>query len=210
MVLSKKLVTKAEAENKELGGYISVLYKLGVCGVIRYDLKAICKFLKDNKVTFGINGRGIIWLNSLSDPLKQLFKKNMKINWTSVLKSAEVWGKRLLLVVISGLALWLIVFVTVGNPNSFGDTKKEVKAIQVKQDSIYNDIKFLTERQFVIEQNQIRFQQSIDANNQYISDYNKELIKLKKAYNEKILSIDTYNINDLDSFFANRYKQYYK
>ena len=93
-----------------------------------------------------------------------------------------------------------------------GDTKQTLsdnKHIEEKIDSVkvYNE--FISEKIVEIEQNQEIFNEIITKNNELINENNKELSKLKRAYNDKIKTVSNYNVAQLDSFFAKRYKEYY-
>jgi hypothetical protein len=93
-----------------------------------------------------------------------------------------------------------------------GDTKQtysDNKHIEEKIDSVkvYNE--FISEKIVELEQNQEVFNEIITKNNELINENNKELSKLKRAYNDKIKTVSNYNVAQLDSFFAKRYKEYY-
>lgn len=95
------------------------------------------------------------------------------------------------------------------NPSEIKQTLKDNKKIESKVDSLKMDNKFIVERMYELEKRQTMFFDLINQNNDLIKENNKELQKLKKIYNEKINSISGYNVSQLDSFFANRYKEYY-
>ena len=93
-----------------------------------------------------------------------------------------------------------------------GDTKQTLsdnKKIEEKIDSVkvYNE--FISEKVVQLEQNQEIFNDIINKNNELITQNNKELGKLKRAYNDKIKTIGNYNVAQLDSFFSKRYKESY-
>jgi hypothetical protein len=87
-----------------------------------------------------------------------------------------------------------------------GDNKK----IEQKIDAIKSDNDLIMQRIDEFEKNQTVFFDLIDKNNFLIEQNNKELIKLKKAYNDKINNVNGYSVSQLDSFFRNRYKDYYE
>lgn len=133
-----------------------------------------------------------------------------KITFQELLRRVEFWGKRLMAAVLAGVILYLIIWIFEGNPKEWNNSKNDIKAIQLKVDSVRGNLDFLTTRQYKIEEGQLKIQQELEENNRLTSEYNKQLLQLKKAYNEKIRSVDNFSINDLDSFFTNRYRKYYK
>lgn len=93
------------------------------------------------------------------------------------------------------------------------DFKKVIidnKKIEDKIDGIKSDNDLIMQKMRELEENQTVFFDLIDKNNTLIEQNNKELIKLKKAYNDKINNVNGYSVSQLDSFFRNRYKDYYE
>lgn len=97
-----------------------------------------------------------------------------------------------------------------------GPTSKEVKSalksnksIDLKVDSLKQDNQFIVERMYELEKKQTLFFDLINQNNVLIKENNKELVRLKRIYNEKINSINGYNVSQLDSFFTSKYKDFY-
>lgn len=81
--LDNKLVEKAFDKDKKLGGFVKVLFKFGICGVIEYDIKKIVSFLKRNKVSFGYNEK-TIWIDTLEKTIKNMYEKN---NLSGIIKT---------------------------------------------------------------------------------------------------------------------------
>jgi hypothetical protein len=119
--------------------------------------------------------------------MKQIIEKN----WQTILK------------ICAGVFLlyWMIFILT---PSI--NTSSEIKA---KIDSLNVNIKNL-------EKTQNSLQTKIDDFNQEIIKIDDKIIEIKgqktiikEIYHEKIRSISNYTDNQLDSFFAERYKGYY-
>ena len=111
-------------------------------------------------------------------------------------------------ILIPIILLW-IYLTGIKTPKEIKDALKANKAIELKIDSIKQDNQFLVERMYELEKRQTMFFDQINQNNNLIKENNKELLKLKKIYNEKINSVNGYNVSQLDSFFTNKYKEYY-
>ncbi len=103
----------------------------------------------------------------------------------------------------------IYIYMTSINPSEIRQTLKDNKKIEVKVDSLKTDNEFIVQRMYELERNQTMFFDLINKNNNLIHENNKELQKLKKIYNAKINSVNEYNVSQLDSFFTNRYKDYY-
>lgn len=121
-------------------------------------------------------------------------------------------NKRLIMdiiVIAIPVIILYIYFSGFGTPPEVKQAIKDNKEIQLKVDSLRKDNEFLVSRMYQFERNQTLFYDMISKNNDLISENNKQLTKLKKDYEKKITSINSYNFSQLDSFFANRYKEYY-
>lgn len=114
----------------------------------------------------------------------------------------------IIIVVIPILLIW-IYLTGIKTPKEVKDALNANKAIEVKIDSIKQDNQFIVERMYELERRQTLFFDLINQNNDLIKENNKELLRLKRIYNEKINSINGYNVSQLDSFFANKYKDFY-
>ena len=66
-----------------------------------------------------------------------------------------------------------------------------IRSLERKQDSLNTDIE--------------KFNHEIDSVDVSISKIKNEKTIIKEIYHEKIISVDSYNNNDIDSFFADRY-----
>jgi len=89
------------------------------------------------------------------------------------------------------------------------ETLKQNKLIESKVDSLKTDNQFIVQRMYEMEKNQAMFFDMVNKNNELIQENNKQLRKLKKIYNDKISSVGTYDVSQLDSFFTKKYEQYY-
>lgn len=75
------LVDFAYSQNKRMGANLTLLYKFGVVGMMwDNDFKKLLDHLKINKDFNLITGfeynakKRLIWLDSISEPLKQMFR----------------------------------------------------------------------------------------------------------------------------------------
>lgn len=118
--------------------------------------------------------------------------------------------RTLLDIIIVAIPVFLIyLYFNTRTPAEVTQLIKDNKKIDVKVDSLKLDNEFLLSRMFELEKNQILLNESINKNNELIQENNNQLTKLKKIYNAKITNANNYNISQLDSFFTERYKQYY-
>ncbi len=147
-------------------------------------------------------------MNQNDQEIVEKVKSFKPIEWlTNLLR--KIKGRTIIDIIIILIPIILIyIFVTI-NPSEIKKTLKDNKKIEGKVDSLKQDNQFIVERMYELEKNQTMFFELINQNNDLIKENNKELQKLKRIYNEKINSIGKYNISQLDSFFANRYKEYY-
>jgi len=114
-----------------------------------------------------------------------------------------------IIIVFIPIALIYIYMMSV-NPSEIRQTLKDNKKIEQKIDSIKENNQSVNQRMSSMEKNQVEFYDIIKKNNEAIQENNKELLILKRLYNAKINSVNSYNISQLDSFFTNRYKKYYR
>jgi hypothetical protein len=113
------------------------------------------------------------------------------------------------IVVLIAILLFWICLTGIGTPKEVKEALRDNKKLEVKIDSIKLNNDFITSRMYELEKKQTMFFDMVNQNNDLIKENNKELLKLKQIYNDKINSINTYNVSQLDSFFAKRYKNYY-
>lgn len=112
-------------------------------------------------------------------------------------------------IIIILIPIFLIYIFVNRTPPEVKQTLQENKLIDKKVDSLKMDNQFIVARMFEYEKNQKMFIDMINENNDLVRKNNNELQKLKKIYNEKISSVNGYNISQLDSFFTVRYHDYY-
>lgn len=118
-------------------------------------------------------------------------------------------NRRLLVdIILIGSLVFLIYLVYLDRtPDIVKQTAKDNEKIQKRIDSISTYNKSLTAEIISLETNQADLNDYINKNNELIQENNNQLVKLKQLYNEKINSVDSYNVKQLDSFFAKRYTQ---
>lgn len=109
------------------------------------------------------------------------------------------------------VGLMVLILFRVSNPSYLDDAKKQIKKIDISQDSIKNQLKFVQEQIFQMDLKQGELSDKVKEGNMKIDVNNKEILKLRKIYNEKINNtVDHLSISQLDSFFAERYKRFYE
>jgi len=111
--------------------------------------------------------------------------------------------------IVIAIPIILIVMYFNLKPGYVNDTLNNNNKIEKKIDSIYYYNSLLTNKIIQLEEKQMLFMDILNENNLIIEKNNKELAKLKQQYNDKINSINSYNISQLDSFFTSRYKDKY-
>lgn len=114
----------------------------------------------------------------------------------------------IIIITIPILFIW-VYFVGLKTPKEVKDALNTNKIIEQKFDSLKQDNQVITKKIHELEKKQEVFFSLINQNNNLIKENNKESLRLKIIYNEKITSINDYNISQLDSFFANKYKNLY-
>lgn len=118
--------------------------------------------------------------------------------------------KTLIDIIIVMIPIFLIFMYFTGvKSKDVKEALKSNKSIGLKVDSLKQDNQFIVERMYELEKKQTLFFDLINQNNVLIKENNKELTRLKRIYNEKINSINGYNVSQLDSFFTSKYKDFY-
>ncbi len=113
------------------------------------------------------------------------------------------------IVIIAIPVIILYIYLTGVNPSEVRQTAKDNKKLELKIDSVRADNQFVAKRIYELEKNQIQFYDIVEKNNELMRANNKQLLELKRLYNAKINSVSNYTVSQLDSFFTNRYKEYY-
>jgi len=113
------------------------------------------------------------------------------------------------IVIIAIPVIIIYIYLTGINPSEIRQTTKDNKKLELKIDSIRVDNQFVAKKMTDMETNQIQFFEIIKKNNEAIQENNRQLLILKRLYNAKINSVNGYSVSQLDSFFTNRYKEYY-
>lgn len=125
-----------------------------------------------------------------------------------IVKILSKVGEQLIVAGTLGVVLYFILSSLFDNASrEWKETNKNVKEIQAKVNVINDEQVELKGKIQTFEENQSVFLDIISQNNKLLEQNNRELKNIKKAYGEKINSVNGYNYNQLDSFFAARYKQ---
>lgn len=138
-------------------------------------------------------------------------KSSKEMSWINTLFS-KIKGK-VLIYVILGLAVLIGVYylASTRNPSVIKQTDKDNKQLELRVDSFTKANVILNAKiDSIVKYHDQQFIDLIKKNNDLMQQNNNNNVKLMKMYNEKINSIGNYNTTQLDSFFANRYKEYYK
>ncbi len=120
-------------------------------------------------------------------------------------------------IVITALIVWCTVMYFMishifKNTNSFSSIKTEqnVEKIQVSIDSIRKAQDAYVSWFKRLEDNNTYLIDQVNKNNVLIEDNTRGLITLKKMYNAKINSVNSYGTSELDSIFSNKYGSHYR
>lgn len=119
--------------------------------------------------------------------------------------------KTLFILAITTVALLItICIISVKKPNEtqYNETMKDIKALDKQIDTVHSQQSFLIERMFDLEKKSSLLEEQVGKNNSLIESNTKELTNLRKTYNEKINRINTYNTQQLEKFFSDRYPGY--
>jgi hypothetical protein len=85
----QELIDFAYRINRPMGGNLSILLQYGViCPIRRYDYMLLLEHLRTNQ-NFGLvtgfehnHQKQFIWLDTLTEPLKEALRSNGKIKWS--------------------------------------------------------------------------------------------------------------------------------
>jgi peptidoglycan hydrolase CwlO-like protein len=100
-----------------------------------------------------------------------------------------------------GVALFLlywVIFILTPNVKMSADAKAKIEALDSHIDSLQSEQKKLEEGINI-------FNKEVLNIDKKISNIKQEKTIIKEIYHEKINSVDNYSIDELDSFFAERY-----
>jgi len=115
------------------------------------------------------------------------------------IKNFVVKNYKTIIKVLFGLFIlyWLIFFLT----------PKITMSSESKQiiDSLNTHIKNIELEQLKIDSNIVQYNKEINEIDKNIIKLNTQKTIIKEYYHEKIISVDSYNSNQLDSFFSRRY-----
>ena len=95
----------------------------------------------------------------------------------------------------------LIYFVFLGDEEYVVDYNVKINALEAKVDSLHSANDHLV---FKID----TLNQEINKLDLEIGQQDKKIVTLKYKVNEKVNSVDSFNDDELNQFFTNRYRQY--
>lgn len=107
------------------------------------------------------------------------------------------------------ILLMLVYDIFLKNESNIKEVMAKNNIIDHKIDSVNQRNVELTEKIETLKKNDTVFMTLVTENNKLIINNNKELVKIQREYHETIASINNYSLNDLDTFFTKKYKQFY-
>jgi hypothetical protein len=106
---------------------------------------------------------------------------------------------KVILIIILGVIPVLIYRYT--EPKVKLDDKTNNKIVELEKSN-----KRIEESQKTIEDKLIKYLSDIEGIDKNIKDINNKKEIIRKYYYEKVISVDTFNMATIDSFFTNRYR----
>jgi septal ring factor EnvC (AmiA/AmiB activator) len=107
------------------------------------------------------------------------------------------------IVLISVLAAIPILIYRYTEPKVKLDDKTNNKIVELEKSN-----KRIEESQKIVEGNLSKYFKDIEGIDKNIKDINNKKEIIRKYYYEKVISVDTFNMATIDSFFTNRYRFY--
>jgi hypothetical protein len=107
--------------------------------------------------------------------------------------------------VLFGIGIILMVII-VSALSTRVDTPISYDPYRSKIDSLNIELKYIKNRQNILNSQIRRYKDSIDVSNNRIDSLGKELIKTRVYYGKKIKSIGNYTPSELSNFLTVRYK----
>jgi cell division protein FtsB len=137
--------------------------------------------------------------------------KNSKVQQSIINLYKKIDKKYIIdaIVIFIALAIGYILFTGANTNKDIKAVLKENEKLEHKIDSLKNNNDSINKIIVELEDKQILFLNEITKNNTLITKNNTELQKIKNIYNAKITAINSYTTSQLDSFFTERYKDYY-
>jgi septal ring factor EnvC (AmiA/AmiB activator) len=105
------------------------------------------------------------------------------------------------IVLISVLAAIPILIYRYTEPKVKLDDKTNNKIVELEKSN-----KRIEESQKIVEGNLSKYFKDIEGIDKNIKDINNKKEIIRKYYYEKVISVDTFNMATIDSFFTNRYR----
>jgi len=106
---------------------------------------------------------------------------------------------KVILIIILGVIPVLIYRYT--EPKVKLDDKTNNKIVELEKSN-----KRIEESQKTIEEKLVKYLSDIEGIDKNIKDINNKKEIIRKYYYEKVISVDTFNMATIDSFFTNRYR----
>lgn len=106
---------------------------------------------------------------------------------------------KIMLIVI--LAVIPVLIYRYTEPKVKLDDKTNNKIVELEKSN-----KRIEESQKTIEDKLVKYLSDIDGIDKNIKDINNKKEIIRKYYYEKVISVDTFNMATIDSFFTNRYR----
>lgn len=128
------------------------------------------------------------------------------IKYSNILKKI---GDKLINAILIAILIGLLFTLFIGKPSEIKQTFKTNAKVEKVIDSLKDNTDFIISRIYEIEKNQSIFYDQIGNLQNGIDKNNHGITELKKIYNAKINNANTFNVAQLDSFFTNRYKDFY-
>lgn len=121
----------------------------------------------------------------------------------------------LIVLVVAFAAVFFVVTKTIKGTNlqvALQLDKQSEKLEQINNDVIMNQQSILLVNDLIVhmDSNEAKYINAIRENTRWQQINYQQMLKLKMIYDEKINSVNNYNYNQVDSFFANRYDSYKK
>jgi septal ring factor EnvC (AmiA/AmiB activator) len=107
------------------------------------------------------------------------------------------------IVLIGVLAAIPILIYRYTEPKVKLDDKTNNKIVELEKSN-----KRIEESQKIVEDNLTKYFKDIEDIDKNIKDINNKKEIIRKYYYEKVISVDTFNMATIDSFFTNRYRFY--
>ena len=124
------------------------------------------------------------------------------------MSTIKKYGLYIIGIIIGAFFIYGIIRLTIGNPQEYKDTQKEVKELKKQVDSVSKLQTVLNLKIDSLQKIQQKYNDKISNNNSKITENSKQLSTQNKIDHDKINSVDTYNNDDLDKFIESAKTRY--